>query len=107
MSFKQGKKFNHPSSVADIGSFIKFHKLDVNEILDPLDSFKNFNEFFYRKLKPSARPCDSPDNPHILVSPADCRMMAFPTITNAIEIWIKGQNFSIAKLLGDDAMARE
>ena len=107
LSVKQGKKFDHPSSAGDIQPFIKFHKLDVNEILDPLDSFKNFNEFFYRKLKPDARPVDSSNNPHILVSPADCRMMVFPTIKNANEIWIKGQNFSIGKLLGDEAMAKE
>lgn len=32
---------------------------------------ENFNEFFYRKLKPDARPVAGPDNPNILVSPAD------------------------------------
>ncbi|RIA83236.1 phosphatidylserine decarboxylase-domain-containing protein [Glomus cerebriforme] len=107
MSIKQGKKFNHPSSVADIKPFIKFHKLNIDEIADPLDSFKNFNEFFYRKLKPGARPCDSPQDPHVLVSPADCRMMAFPTVTKATELWIKGQSFSIARLLDDDLIAKE
>ncbi|CAB4442291.1 unnamed protein product [Rhizophagus irregularis] len=107
MSIKQGKKFNHPSSVADIKPFVKFHNLDLDEVADSLDSFKNFNEFFYRKLKPEARPCDSPQDPYVLVSPADCRMMAFPTITNATELWIKGQSFSIARLLDDDLAAKD
>ena len=106
MSFKQGKKFNHPASVGDINPFVKFHRLDVDEIAEPLSSFKNFNEFFYRKLKPGARPCDSPNDPNIMVSPADCRMMAFPTIAKSTELWIKGQGFTIAKLLDDEVAAR-
>ncbi|CAG8474160.1 3475_t:CDS:10 [Diversispora eburnea] len=107
LSVKQGKKFDKPSSAGDIVPFIKFHNLNKDEILDPLDSFKNFNEFFYRKLKPSARLCDSPQDPHVLVSPADCRMMAFPTIDFATQIWIKGQNFSVARLLDDEEAAKD
>ncbi len=39
MSVKQGKKYDSPSSAAEISNFINFHKLNVNEILQPLDSF--------------------------------------------------------------------
>jgi phosphatidylserine decarboxylase len=59
----QGKKFDKPKSKSAIEPFIKFHNLNVDEIKDPLDSFQTFNEFFYRKLKPNARPIASPDNP--------------------------------------------
>ncbi len=45
----------------------------MSEVLLPMDEFKNFNEFFYRALKPDARPCSAPENPRIIVSPADCR----------------------------------
>ncbi|CAG8450943.1 8789_t:CDS:10 [Acaulospora morrowiae] len=107
LTLKQGKKYDKPSSTKDIAPFIKFHNLNVDEVLEPQDSFKNFNEFFYRKLKPGARPCDSPDDPHVLVSPADCRMMAFPTIDKATELWIKGQSFSLAKLINDENVAKE
>ena len=48
MSVKQGIKYDAPESAKDIPAFIKFHDLDTDEILDPLNSFKNFNEFFYR-----------------------------------------------------------
>lgn len=51
MSEKQGKKFNDPASRKEIQSFITFHNIPTEEILDPLSSFSNFNEFFYRKLK--------------------------------------------------------
>ncbi len=100
MSVKQGEKFEDPASVRDIAPFIAFHKLNVNEIRDPIDSFKNFNQFFYRKLKPDARPVSSPDDPTVLVSGADCRMMAFDKVEDATRIWIKGRGFSVEQLLG-------
>lgn len=100
MSVKQGIKYNSPESAADIAPFIAFHALNIDEILDPLDSFKSFNEFFYRKLKPSARPVSEPENEARMVSCADCRMMAFDTVSSATSIWIKGRDFSVAKLLG-------
>lgn len=100
LSIKQGIKYDSPLSAADIPGFIAFHKLKVDEIADPLDSFRTFNEFFYRKLRPDARPIDEPGNPGRLVSMADCRMMAFNTVTQASQIWIKGRDFTIPKLLG-------
>ncbi|PWN47221.1 hypothetical protein IE53DRAFT_402784 [Violaceomyces palustris] len=103
MSIKQGVKFDNPSSVREIVPFIAFHNLNKDEILEPLDSFKTFNEFFYRKLKPDARPIDQPDDPTRLVGGADCRMMAFETVQEATRIWIKGSEFSISRLLGDGA----
>jgi phosphatidylserine decarboxylase len=62
---------------------------------------ETFNQFFYRKLKPDARPVEEPDNPYRLVSGADCRMMAFETVQDATRIWIKGREFTVSRLLGD------
>ncbi|KAF7721781.1 hypothetical protein EC973_004133 [Apophysomyces ossiformis] len=107
MTIKQGRRFDAPESVHEIQPFIKFHQLDLSEVLHPVSEFKSFNEFFYRELKPGARPCDSPDDPNVAVSAADCRMMAFQTIDIATNIWIKGIEFSLAKLLGDDEKAKD
>ncbi|KAI9188952.1 phosphatidylserine decarboxylase [Blastocladiella emersonii ATCC 22665] len=104
MSVKQGVKYTDPKSVAEIPKFIKYHNLNRDEILDPLDSFKNFNEFFYRKLKPGARTLGS-KFPEVAVSAADCRLMAFPTIDAARELWIKGRNFTLAGLLNSESLA--
>lgn len=101
MSVKQGIKYDDPASAAEIPAFIEFHNLDANEIRDPLDSFKSFNEFFYRKLKEDARPAEKPEDPRRIVSAADCRLMAFETINEATRIWIKGREFSVAKLVGE------
>ncbi|KAK1542977.1 phosphatidylserine decarboxylase [Colletotrichum paranaense] len=101
MSVKQGKKFDDPASKAEIPKFIEFHRLDMSEVLLPTEEFKNFNEFFYRALKPEARPCSAPDRPDVVVSPADCRSVVFNSVNQATQVWIKGREFSIKRLLGD------
>ena len=73
----------------------------MSEVALDVSKFKTFNEFFYRKLKPTARPCSAPDNPDIITSPADCRSVVFNTITTAQSIWVKGREFTVERLLGD------
>jgi phosphatidylserine decarboxylase len=73
----------------------------MSEVLYPIEAFKNFNEFFYRELKPDARPCSAPENPKIIVSPADCRSVVFNRMTEATKIWVKGREFSVERLLGN------
>ncbi|KAJ7017088.1 phosphatidylserine decarboxylase-domain-containing protein [Mycena alexandri] len=101
LSIKQGVKYDSPESARDIPTFIEFHQLKVEDILEPLSSFKTFNQFFYRKLKPSARPTEHPEDPYRLVSAADCRLMAFESVTEATRLWIKGREFTVGRLLGD------
>ena len=107
MSIKQGKKYDDPDSAREIPNFISFHNLDIDEIKEPLDSFKTFNEFFYRKLKDDARPVESPNDESRLVSAADCRMIVFDTINEATKIWIKGRGFTVSRLLGDEVKKEE
>ncbi|CAH2353915.1 phosphatidylserine decarboxylase proenzyme 2 [[Candida] railenensis] len=98
LSVKQGSKFDNPSSKNDIPSFIKFHRLDLAECLEEdMTKYDTFNEFFYRKLKPDARPNASEDE-RIVVSPADCRCTVFKNVNDATELWVKGRNFTLAKL---------
>ncbi|KAH9986068.1 phosphatidylserine decarboxylase-domain-containing protein [Russula vinacea] len=85
LSIKQGIKYDSPESAYGIRAFIEFHQLNVDEILDPLPSFS-------RKLRPDARPVETPEDPNRLVSGADCRLMAFETTS---------REFTVARLLGD------
>ncbi|KAI9795987.1 MAG: hypothetical protein M1833_006563 [Piccolia ochrophora] len=101
LSIKQGRKFDDPASAGEIQGFINFHKLNMEEVLLPLDKFKTFNEFFYRQLKSDARPCSAPTNPKIVVSPADCRSVVFNRMSDATSVWVKGREFSIERLLGN------
>ena len=73
----------------------------MSEVLLPISQFKNFNEFFYRALKPEARPCSAPEDPRVIVSPADCRSVVFNTIDAAQSVWVKGREFTVERLLGD------
>ena len=43
LSFKQGMKYDDPESAKEIPTFIEFHGINVDELLDPLDSFSEFS----------------------------------------------------------------
>ncbi|HAO95080.1 MAG TPA: phosphatidylserine decarboxylase, partial [Verrucomicrobiales bacterium] len=87
-----------PASRALVAPFIKEFGLDASEFADPQESFKSFNEFFIRKLKPEARPFD-PD-PEAVTFPCDGRHLGFPNISEITSVFVKGQRFSLASLLG-------
>lgn len=61
----------------------------MSEAAEPVESYKTFNEFFYRKLKPGARPIAAADHPDVMVSGADCRLAAFNSVSDATRCWIK------------------
>jgi phosphatidylserine decarboxylase len=44
---------------------------------------------------------ESLDDPYRLVSGADCRFMAFESVNDATRLWIKGREFTVARLLGE------
>lgn len=103
MTLKSGAKFDDPASKRDIVPFVTFHKLNLDEYLLPLSEYQTFNQFFYRKLKPGARPIDEPGNERRLVSAADCRLTVFASVQEATRIWIKGLGFSLRTLLAGAA----
>lgn len=55
--------------------YLKPHTLLRPQIRDPIDSFRTFNQFFFRELKPGARPIASPTEDSVIVSCADCRLI--------------------------------
>lgn len=81
--------------------------IDESEFLQPASSYRTFNEFFTRQLKPGARPF-APD-PASLCSPADCRLLVYPRLPEGHCIPVKGHPFSVAGLLGPtgEATARQ
>jgi phosphatidylserine decarboxylase len=105
MSVGQGVKYSSPTSVSDIPSFVKFHHINMEESLNDIDSFENFNDFFTRKLKPEVRPIDPDEN--VVVSPADCRLHVFLDVNEAIKLWIKGRDFSISKLIDNEELSKD
>jgi phosphatidylserine decarboxylase len=100
-----GWKMNKRRSALKILSFIADYDLDVDEFVKRAFDYKNFNEFFYRALKPECRPIAS--DPRTAVLPADGRHLAFPDVDAADGFYVKGVKFTLAELLGDDALAAE
>jgi phosphatidylserine decarboxylase len=100
-----GYKMNRPESSLRILPFISRYGLDVDEFAKSAFDFKTFNEFFYRALKPAARPIAAGDT--VAVFPADGRHLAFPNVDTAAGFYVKGGKFTVAELLGDDTLAEK
>lgn len=85
-----------------IEQFIKDYQVDLSDavIENPRD-FACFNDFFTRALKPEARPFDPTAN--ILISPADGFLSEFGYIQHNQLLQAKGQNYTLNRLLADDA----
>lgn len=93
------------SSKRKIRPFVEKYQMDASEFLQPIDSFRSFNDFFIRKLKPEARPIASGEKTAVL--PADGRYFAFESFPEKEGVWIKGACFSLGKLLEDARLAEE
>merc|ERR1719361_3012854 len=90
-------------SADEIPGFIRQHNLDTRSLYKKPTEFKTFNDFFARGMKSEFRPLASPDDESVVVSPADCRMMAWDTILDATKVWIKGARFTLQNLLGPNS----
>ncbi len=98
-----GRKMSTPQSAARVAPFIQTYGLDPSDFADSPDSYRSFNEFFYRKLKPSARPIDA--DPASVTFPADGRHLGFQDASAIRGVFVKGQKFDLAALLGDTQLA--
>lgn len=72
----------------------------MSEAAQQADEFKNFNEFFTRKLKPEARPITS--LPKGIACPADGTLSQFGNIQQNRLIQAKNREFTLNTLLGND-----
>lgn len=99
-----GWRMNAAKSATRIAPFIQRYGVDAKEFADAPESFASFNEFFYRKLKPAARPIE-PD-PSRIVFPADGRHLGFQRASSIDSVFVKGQKFDLTALLGDDKLAK-
>ncbi|MCL4108473.1 UNVERIFIED_CONTAM: hypothetical protein GTU68_046754 [Idotea baltica] len=94
-----GWSMDRPKTKQKIAPFIETYELDASEFANDVAEFANFNEFFYRKLKPEARPVHSDAN--TIVFPADGRHLCVPDLSKNEGLFVKGQMFDIHKLLAD------
>lgn len=94
-----GAKMNNPVSALRILPFIYKYDIDSDEFAKSPFDYKTFNEFFFRALKPGARPIAPGET--VAVFPADGRHLAFANVDQAPGFYVKGATFTLAELLGE------
>lgn len=99
-----GWRMSSKKSRERIEPFIESYGLDEGDFLESKDSYQSFNDFFYRKLKPEARPLLGGEG--AIAFPADGRHFGMQDVSKMEAIYAKGQCFSVAGLLGDELLAK-
>lgn len=97
-----GRKMDSPSSIKNIQPFIDNLNIDMSESKKSIEEFESFNDFFYRKLNPNARPIGEG-----IVSPGDGRILAFNDLNSINSFFIKGREFKLSEFLQDKELAKK
>jgi len=97
-----GWVMNKSKSIQKIDEFLKVNQLDMSQFVVPEGGYKNFNDFFYRKLQPNKRPIGKG-----LVSPADGKVVAFKTIGCCMDFYVKDCTFNLITFLKDKELAKK
>ena len=95
-----GRKMNKPSSTKKIQQFVDDLNIDISEANKSVDEFTSFNDFFYRTLKPEARPIEND-----FVSPGDGKLLAFENVEDVHNFFVKGRKFTLKEFLNDEDLA--
>lgn len=97
-----GRKMNKPASIKKIEGFVKQLGIDMTEAVKPISDYNSFNDFFYRTLKPEARPIENG-----FTSPGDGKLLAFENISDIHDFFIKGREFTLPEFLNDKNLAEK
>lgn len=98
-----GWRMSLAHSAVRVKPFIERYDIAEEEHVKTVNDFTSFNDFFYRKLKPEARPVDPAEDS--VVFPADGRHLGFAKASGIEGVFVKGQRFDLQKLLGDEELA--
>jgi len=101
-SWWYGRKMNARYSANRILPFIAAYDIDADEFAKSPFDYKTFNEFFYRALKPEARPIAPGEN--VAVFPADGRHLVFQHVEQTAGFYVKGSTFTLAELFAEDRL---
>lgn len=104
-SWLYGLAMRAPWTKKMIAPFVEKYQIDASTFEKPLEDFTSFNDFFIRRLKPSARPIQS--NARQATIPADGRYYFYPDISQTDGFVVKGKKFSLEALLQDKALAKK
>ena len=99
-------RLNAPSFVLQpiLKIYVKTFGVNLDEMREPLSSYRSFLAFFTRPLKEGARPIEG--DAQVLVSPADGAVQWCGAIEDGCLLQVKGIRYSVADLLADTEDAR-
>lgn len=80
-----------------IKKFIEKNNIDINDF--EKNNYKNFNEFFIRKIKDEKRPLISEGD--AFISPADSKLLVY-SITDDLKLSIKGSIYTLNELVDNE-----
>ena len=80
--------------------FVSKYKVNLNEaLLEDIDEYKHFNDFFTRALKDGSRPISDSQ----LVSPVDGVVSQYGDIKDSLIVQAKGKKYSVEALLAENS----
>ncbi|MGL5615940.1 MAG: phosphatidylserine decarboxylase [Sarcina sp.] len=94
-----------PFSKKKISKFVREFDINTEICQKDIYEFRNFNEFFSRKLIDSARPIDL--SAETLISPGDGRLLAFENIDMNALVQVKGFTYSLRELISNNSIANK
>lgn len=97
-----GWRMSQPKSQNHVVPFIETYGLDPSEFAEDASSYTSFNNFFYRRLKPGARPICTGDT---VALPADGRHLGIAALQQETGVYAKGQRLNLHALLSEDTLA--
>ncbi len=97
-----GKMMDSPRSKKKIIPFVTEYHIDTTIFLRK--NYRTFNEFFIRKIRPSARPVDR--DSLTVVSPGDGKLLVFND-PGSHDFLVKGIRFDLYSFLWDSLLARK
>ncbi len=93
-----GTFLDTPESAGSLESLYTDPNYSIDDYYLPPSGFLTFNQFFARQIRPGTRPISSPDDPYVIVSPADsfCKMIKK---IKGNKVKVKGKTYSVLDLL--------
>lgn len=81
-----------------IPSFVRYYRIQINEMEKPLQDYQTLHDLFTRKLKKEARHIDHQTNS--IVSPVDGTFVQRGEISKDQRFFVKNQWYTLAEMLG-------
>ena len=85
-------------------AFVEEYGINMADFERPVDQYTSFNDFFYRKLAPGARPICGAGQ---VALPADARHSGWQDASQMTSAFVKNQRFDLPALLGSAELAEK